>query len=216
MPIAFRVVSKGGNSVPRKRRFAPPGFTYHVINRGNDRRRIFFEDTDYEEFLRLLNVAKRRYPVKVFGICMMPNHFHGLMMPLAKGALSTFLQWVEGRYACDLRSRTRTTGQGHVFQRRFWSSGIEEQRHFLSVLRYVEANPSRARLVERAEDWIWASLALRDCDENALLDPLPYALPPNWVSLVNSDQIEAELTSIRFPEKRGRRGRPRFSEMKSD
>jgi putative transposase len=175
-----------------------------VINRGNERRCIFREDTDYERFLHLLASAKSRYPVRVYGVCLMPNHFHALIQPTCEGALSAYLQWVLGRYACDLRSLTGTTGLGHVFQRRFWSDPILDERHFLSVLRYIEANPVRARLVERAESWPWGSLALRDVTPQPVLDPLLIALPLEWTALVNRVQPPAELAALRNPEKRGR------------
>jgi putative transposase len=193
-----------GPLTPRKRRFTPAGYTFHVTNRGNDRRRIFFEDADYQEFLRLLVVAKYRYPVRLHGLCVMPNHFHGLLRPESDCALSAYLQWVESRYACDLRVLTQTVGYGHVFQKRFWSDGIEDERHFLSVLRYVEANPVRARLVRRAEEWPWSSLALRVDGDDRLCDPLPYQLPADWLDIVNSPQSLIELERIRTTERRGR------------
>jgi len=189
---------------PRTRRFAPIDFAHHVINRGNERRRIFFADRDYETFLRLMWYAKERHPVEVFGVCLMPNHFHALMRPRAAGALSAYWQWVLGCYACDLRSTTNTLGYGHVFQRRFWNRGIEDRRHFLAVLRYIEANPVRAGLTNRAEQWRWGSAALRHTSRGFLLDPLPFVLPDDWIEIVNSPQPFADLDAIRNPEPRGR------------
>ena len=132
------------------------------------------------------------------------------MSPETEGALSVYLQWVQGRYACDLRSLTRTVGQGHVFQRRFWSDGIEDARHFFAVLRYIEANPVRASLVERAEQWMWSSLVLRTIEVDQVLDPLPYLLPERWVDVVNEVQPITEVEHIRNPAERGRptRGLP--------
>ncbi len=137
----------------------------------------------------------------------MPNHFHALLSPVSDGALSAYMHWVQGCYACDFRSMTKTTGQGHVFQRRFWSDGITDARHFLAVLRYIEANPLRAQLVEKAEDWIWSSLTLRAIDIDQLLDPLPYWLPDCWADVVNAAQPIAEIRHIRNPDVRGRPAR---------
>ena len=76
---------------------------------------------------------------------------HLLLEPKTDEALSAYMQWVTGCYSCYLRTRTETVGHGHVFQRRFWSVGVEDMLHFLMVLRYIEANPLRAKLVDRAE-----------------------------------------------------------------
>jgi putative transposase len=170
--------------MPRKRRFAPGGLILHITNRGNDRRRLFFDDRDYAEFLRLLEFAKDRYPVQVMGICLMPNHFHALVRPMTDRALPLYLQWVESRYACELRTRSSTIGHGHVFQARYWSDPILDSWHFFQVLRYIEANALTGQLVSRAEDWPWGSLVLRNQSLD-LLDPLPWHLPTDWPEFVN-------------------------------
>ncbi len=54
---------------------------YHVINRGNGRQEIFHKDKDYEAFINLMKQAKERYSVKIFAYCLMPNHFHIVVMP---------------------------------------------------------------------------------------------------------------------------------------
>jgi putative transposase len=195
----------GGSPTPRKPRHVVTGCAHHVINRGNERRRLFFQQSDYDRFLHLLTVGKSRFRVKVFGVNVMPNHFHGLIQPDSEGALSGYLQWVLGSYASDLRARTGTVGYGHVFQRRFWSDPIKDELHFVTVLRYVEANPLRAGLVPRAEAWPWSSAVLRT-ELSPLLDPLPCPLPGDWIDLVNEHQSSEELAPIRWPNPRGRAG----------
>ena len=191
--------------MPRKCRYAPVDVCSHVVNRGNDKKQVFFADRDYELFLDLLTYAKQRHPVSVFGVCLMPNHFHALICPRTVGALSAYMQWVTGTYATDLRARTDTRGFGHVFQRRFWSACVYDVQ-FLPVLRYIEANPLRAKLVEHPEDWRWSSFVLRQQEGNELLDPLPTTLPATWAAFLTSPQAYAELDQIRAPLKLGRPG----------
>jgi putative transposase len=135
--------------MPRRARHAPTGSIFHVVNRGVERRRLFFEAADYQAFIRLLTKGKARWQVKILGICIMPNHYHLLLHPLADGALTAYLHWVQGCYACDLRARTGSKGYGHVFQQRFWSGIVFDDLHFLAALRYVEANPREGELVTR-------------------------------------------------------------------
>lgn len=172
--------------MPRRARYAPAGCTFHVTNRGVERRRLFFKDSDYQEFLRLLAIGREHYEMKVFGLCLMPNHFHALVQADLDHALSAYWRWVQGCYACDLRAHTLTLGYGHVFQQRYWSDVINDQFHFLNVLRYIERNPKASNLVEYAEAWPWSSLALRG-SECGWLDPLPLRLPANWLDIVNDD-----------------------------
>ncbi|MGE3491104.1 MAG: transposase [Vicinamibacterales bacterium] len=171
--------------MPRRLRHAPAGIPLHVVNRANDKRQIFFEDSDYERFLELLIEARQHAGVQIQAYCVMPNHFHLIAVGSHEGAISAFMQRLTCGHSRQLRRDTASQGSGHVYQGRFWSDAIRSDRDFLQVQRYIEANPVRAKLVERAELWRWSSLWERESDGRALLDPSPVALPDGWVSIVN-------------------------------
>ncbi len=69
-------------AMPRHARPIDDGLVYHVINRGNNRAPVFFEDEDYVAFLRTIGDLKARRPFALFGYCLMPNHVHLLVRPL--------------------------------------------------------------------------------------------------------------------------------------
>ena len=92
---------------------------------------------------------------------------------------------------------------GHVWQGRFRAFPIQEDDHLLSVARYIERNPVRAGLVERAENWPWSSAAA-PLAESPILDPGPVERPDNWLEYVNEPQTEAEVESLRECLRRGR------------
>ena len=68
--------------------------------------------------------GKRRYPIRIYSYNLIPNHFHKLISACEENAVSAYMQWVEGRYGFNLRYDANNLGQGHVFQRRFWSEAI--------------------------------------------------------------------------------------------
>jgi len=91
-------------------------------------------------------------------------------------------------------------GQGPLYQGRFRSFPIQQDEHLLTVMRYVEANPLRAGLVQRAEAWRWDSLRVRllgSAQQQALLSPSPVALPGNWTPVVNRPTPAPELETVR-------------------
>jgi putative transposase len=190
--------------MPRSRRMACAGAVFHVVNRGVERRKVFFTDRDYQRFVSLLRDGKERAPVKVFGFCVMPNHFHIMIEPETKEALGAYMHWVTGRYAAEFRMRTDTRGLGHVFQQRYWSRPCDGVDSFFIMLRYVEANAHRSALVTRAEDWQWGSLCARQKGDSSVLDESPFELPGCWAALVNRPQLDRELAFARFKPKRGR------------
>jgi putative transposase len=191
--------------MPRSPRIVPVGTVCHVINRGNDRRQIFFEKDEYSAFVELLGESKRRYPIGIYAHQTLPNHFHLILEPLEEGAISAALHWIGTRSSSNYREITLTRGYGHVFQRRFWSRLITNDRDYLTAVKYVESNALRAGLVQRAQDWRWGSLWERVWDDSRVIDPSPVPLPDNWVELVNVGLTPEELTEIRRRPRPGRK-----------
>lgn len=187
-------------------RIVSPGSILHIVNRGNDKKIIFREPLDYAAFLVLLREARERFGVRLLAYCLMPNHFHLVVSVDSLEEISAYMHWVQRQHACDLRFLDRTRGHGHIFQRRYWSKNVGGDGHLLNVVRYVEANPARARLVDVAEHWEWSSLWDRVTGERDLLHPLPFWLPEGWVTIVNVPQQLVDLDNIRRPLKCGRPG----------
>ena len=186
--------------MPRTARASVGDVCYHVLNRGNGRQRVFHRDADYAAFLDLLAAAGTRLPLRVLGLCLLPNHFHLLLWPHADGDLSRWMQWLLTAHVRRYHGRRGTSG--HVWQGRFKAFPIQRDEHFLAGLRYVERNPVRAGLVRRAEDWPWSSLALRR-QRSELLTASPVALPRNWTGRVNRPETDAELVAVRQSVVRG-------------
>ena len=86
---------------------------------------------------------------------------------------------------------------GHVWQGRFKAFPVQQDDHLLTVLRYVERNPLRANLVDRAEQWLWSSLAWRvSGNRPEMLAEWPITCPRNWLAQVNKPQSKAEEEAL--------------------
>ncbi len=191
--------------MPRRRRSVHAGVAYHVINRGNDRKQLFFKPADYLAFLALLVDGLRHAQVEVLAFCLMPNHWHLVLCPKGERDLSKYLAWVTNTHAKRYREHYHTRGFGHVYQGRFKSFAVQEDYHLLVVLRYVEANAFRAGLVERAQDWIWSSVATSPpaCAASLLTAP-PIARPTDWLEIVNQRPPKTEIEQLQISVNRER------------
>jgi putative transposase len=192
--------------MPRVGRIAPGGLVYHVLNRRNGRGRLFHKDGDYLAFLQLLIEAKQRVPMRILGYCLMPNHWHLVLWPKEDGDLSEFMRWLTNTHVRRYHQHYHSYGQGHIYQGRFKSFPVQHDLHLLTLLRYVEANPLRAKMVSHAEDWRWSSLSDRRRSRNTLelLSDGPLDLPPHWLELVNEPLESPVLDAVRTSATRGR------------
>lgn len=172
--------------MPRIRRAIPPHSVLHVVNRGNDRRALFRGPDNYDDFLHLVERTLRQVPLRVLAYALMPNHWHFVVWPAHAKELSQFMHRVTAAHAARVRYETGTIGLGHVYQNRFRAFAIEQDERYVQTVRYVEANPLRARLVDRAEKWKWSSLSERLTSPRLVVDgPIPLPPPASWCELVN-------------------------------
>ncbi|HTU68438.1 MAG TPA: transposase [Steroidobacteraceae bacterium] len=182
--------------MPRTSRAIVGNYCYHVINRGNQKARVFHEPADYEQFLALLARAQQRLELPLISACLMPNHFHLVVRPCDGDDLARWMHWAFTTHVRWYHEKYDTTGR--VWQGRFKAFAAQEDHHLLSVMRYVERNALRANLVERAEDWEWSSLAWRrEARPRLRLAQSPVSLPSYWRHYVNEPHTSVELAELR-------------------
>ena len=114
--------------------------------------------------------------------------------------------WLTLTHAIRWQTRHHCVGSGHVYQNRFKAFPVQADAHLHAVVRYVEQNPLRAGLVQRARDWPWSSLGCRLAGGAAAqrLHPWPVPIPINWLARVDKPLREAELEAVRQCVVRGR------------
>ena len=65
--------------MPRKARIDAPGAVHHIMARGIERRKIFRNDDDRNEFLERLELILTETQTPCYAWALMPNHFHLLV-----------------------------------------------------------------------------------------------------------------------------------------
>jgi putative transposase len=185
--------------MPRHRRLLLDGCAYHVLNRGNRRQVIFRKDADYRAFLALVCEACRRFGMPLVGLCLMNNHWHLVLWPECARSISAYMHWLLNVHVHRYNLHYGLRGQGHLYQDRYKAFPIQDDIHLFTVLRYVEANPLRARLVRSAEEWAWSSMSLRTRGEweGIFVDEERIQLPGDWPAVVNGSLPPPEVRRLR-------------------
>lgn len=134
--------------MPRAARLDAPGAVHHIIIRGIERRNIFRDDQDREEFLARLGRLLPVTQTACYAWALLPNHAH-LLVRSGSVPLATLMRRLLTGYAVRFNRRHRR--HGHLFQNRYKSIVCQEERYFQELVRYIHLNPLRAGLVPKFE-----------------------------------------------------------------
>ncbi len=141
--------------MPRGARIIFDESYYHIITRGNDRRKLFRYEIDYTNFKKIALEYLDKFPVSILNYCLMPNHIHFLVYLKQAPALAKFMQGILQVYA--YRYRQKYHSAGFIFQNRYKSNVIAKESYLLECARYIERNPLRANIAEDLNDYPWSS-----------------------------------------------------------
>ena len=131
--------------MPRQPRLDAPGVLQHVMARGIERRKIFWDDKDCNSFLDRLADILEETQTQCYAWALIPNHFH-ILLRTGPTPLSKVMRRFMTGYAVTFNKRHKRAG--HLFQNRYKSVICEEDPYLLELIRYIHLNPLRARLVE--------------------------------------------------------------------
>ena len=150
----------------RMARAVCPEVPHHITQRGVRRFGVFLDEADHARYLELLKVYSERFRLKILAYCLMTNHIHVVGSPERIDSIAQTFKYCHGVYATEFNKKYDKSG--HVWQARPFSCVLDEA-HAWAAIRYVERNPVRACMVDRAEDYRWSS-ARAHC--GFLSDPL--------------------------------------------
>lgn len=182
-----------------------PGCAQHVIHRGNNREACFYVEADYKAYLSFLKDAAAKYQVAIHAFVLMTKHVHLLVTPQSKQGVSRMMQAQGLKYVRYFNYTYRRTGT--LWEGRYKSTVVDADNYLLTVYRYIELNPVRAKMVTHAAEYPWSSY-----QGNALGKPIqlltPHALYNQLGKTDSERQIayrglfdglmpEQELTAIR-------------------
>jgi putative transposase len=130
------------------------GYPHQVTQRGNYEQTVFEEEADFRRYLAWLRECANGYHVEVWAYCLMRNHVHFICVPKADGALARTFNALHMRYAQYFHGKKGVTG--HLWKGRFLSCMLDDRSVFEEV-RFIENDPVREGVVEKAEDYPWSS-----------------------------------------------------------
>jgi putative transposase len=186
--------------MPRHSRVDIGGEVYHIVNRANGREFIFQNEDDYLSVIYTIEETLKNYPLDIFSFCIMSNHWHFAVRSHEDGDVGKFFGSMTQKVTQRWHAYHRTTGSGHLFQGRFRSFLVQTDAYFIQLMKYVETNPLRANMVEKAEDWKWGSLYQRINRQDlasGILAKWPVEYTGDYLADINKPLSESFLRQVR-------------------
>ena len=194
----------------RMGRIVAPLMPHHVVQRGNRRQEVFFGEEDRTVCLRILQEQSQKNQVKIWAYCLMSNHVHLIAVPEGESGLAKAIGETHKRYTRKVNFREGW--RGYLWEGRFKSYVLDE-KYVYAAVRYVERNPVRVKIVQRAEDYRWSSaLAHVQRRKDPLLSDF-YLMEEieDWSEYLREEEEQEDLKLLRRHGSVGRPlGRPEF------
>lgn len=140
--------------MPKQLREISPTNIYHAILRGINKQNIFEDEEDYRHFQRLLYYLQKDGRCKIYAWCLMSNHLHLLLAPIDE-SIGDVMKVLELKYVFYFNGKYERTGA--MFQGRFRSVPVRDDRQLLTEVRYIHMNPVKAGMVSRPEQYAMSS-----------------------------------------------------------
>ena len=139
--------------MPRATRYLVEGYTYHLTHRCHDKAFLlrFKEERDaYREWLR---IGAKRHRVPVYAYCITRNHVHVVAHVDNRHDVAAMMHLAAGAVAQHFNKRKER--EGSVWEHPYQCTMIENGRHLLNCLSYIDLNMVRAGVVSHPEQWRW-------------------------------------------------------------
>ncbi|MBA6257287.1 MULTISPECIES: transposase [unclassified Colwellia] len=166
----------------RRLRVSPIGVAQHVIQRGNNRQVCFASQQDFSAYLGWLEEYAKKYHVEIHAWVLMTNHVHLLCTPRCDGGVSKLMQSLGRQYVRYFNFSYKRTGS--LWEGRYKSCLVQEDKYLIQLYRYIELNPVRAGMVADPSSYLWSSYQV-----NALGKPSVLCTPHALLIALGGDLI---------------------------
>ena len=179
-------------------RIVYPDYPHHIIQRGNNKQAIFFDDNDKQFYLNLLKKYSSQCGCKIHAYCLMMNHIHLLAVPQHGSSLAKTMQKTSLTFTQFINRKYKRTGR--LWECRFHSSLVDKDSYLWAVCRYIERNPVRAKIVNNPIHYKWSSAKSNtsESEKNNLIEPIwkKYVDKKEYIEFLNRADNESDIDMI--------------------
>jgi len=151
-------------STPKHR--TAPGTSYFITTKCWQSRATFQVTENAEILIETLFNYRDREAYALHEFVVMPHHLHLLLTPSSTTSVEKSMQFIKGRSSHQIHKARNQKME--IWQVGFHDWTIRDWNDWQTKVEYINSNPVRAKLVQRAEDWPYSSASGKFS-----LDPIP-------------------------------------------
>jgi len=140
--------------MPRQARIYSETGIYHIMMRGNEKRKIFLDDEDRRRFIYTLFEKASEEKSDIYAYCLMDNHIH-LLLHEDGANIARLMKRINVSFVYYFNKKYKRVG--HLFQDRYKSEVVDNEDYLLAAVRYIHNNPVKAGIVRSPEEYWWSS-----------------------------------------------------------
>jgi len=176
--------------MPRRLRVESLGY-HHVYNRGVAKGNVFEDEKDKVKFIELMASMAREYKFNIHAFCLMDNHYH-ILVQNTRENLSSGMRQLGAQYASYFNKRHDRVG--HLWQGRYKSWYVLENKYLFTLFKYIENNPVKAGMSPKIGEYMYCATY------SMLKDAVPPFLQNSFVLRDYNTQELFELLSVPMSE----------------
>lgn len=191
--------------MPRIARAVAVGFPHHIIQRGNNKEKVFFDKEDRHKYLELLKKYSDKWECPILAYCLMNNHVHLLARPKQEESLCKMMQGITLCYTQYINSKYEKTGR--LWESRYHSCIVDNEDYLWAVARYIEQNPKRAKMVKKEEEYAYSSAKAHiegNRDDVLGEELINVKQRKDYIAFIKESITEDEMQQLRYATRTGR------------
>jgi len=137
------------------RRFTLPRRLYFITSVTENRKKVFKRKHNIKALLDTFKYYKEKYSFAIIAYCILPDHFHWLIIPSEKVNASEIMKGVKGYSTRKINCINHWNGR--LWQHQFLDHIIRKDDDYKRHINYIHNNPLKHGLVEDIKSYPWSS-----------------------------------------------------------
>ena len=147
---------------------------YNIIIRGINRQYLFEEEKDFEKMLKIIERVQDEYKFSIYAYCLMSNHVHLFLKEKNMGDIKAFMHKILSMYVSWFNFKYQRSGS--LIGNRYKSEPIENDKYYLTLIRYIHQNPLKANITKKLSEYLWSSYNIYISDNTRDIVDINFAL----------------------------------------